>query len=65
MADSANYGAMLQALSRLRGAVDQFFEDVMVMADKSSVRANRLALLHSLSEQFLRVADVSQLQEQR
>jgi glycyl-tRNA synthetase beta chain len=65
MAESANYGAMLQALSRLRGAVDQFFEDVMVMAEKSSVRANRLALLHGLSEQFLRVADVSQLQEQR
>jgi len=64
MAESANYGAMLQALSRLRGAVDQFFEDVMVMAEKPNVRANRLALLHTLSGQFLRVADVSQLQLQ-
>jgi len=58
----ANYGATLQALSRLRVAVDQFFDDVMVMAEKPSVRANRLALLLSLSHQFLQVADVSLLQ---
>jgi glycyl-tRNA synthetase beta chain len=42
--------------------VDRFFDDVMVMADKASVRANRLALLQSLARQFLQVADVSQLQ---
>ena len=58
----ANYGAALQALSRLRVAVDRFFDDVMVMAEKPSVRANRLALLLSLSHQFLQVADVSLLQ---
>lgn len=62
MAASANYGAMLQALSRLRAPVDQFFDDVMVMAEKPQVRANRLALLTRMSHQFLRVADVSLLQ---
>ena len=62
MAEAANYGAMLQALSRLRMPVDQFFDDVMVMAEKPAVRANRLALLTRLSHQFLRVADVSLLQ---
>jgi glycyl-tRNA synthetase beta chain len=59
---TADYGATLQALSRLRVPVDRFFDDVMVMADKPSVRANRLALLQSLSLQFLQVADVSLLQ---
>jgi glycyl-tRNA synthetase beta chain len=63
LAEAANYGAILQTLSRLRPVVDQFFEDVMVMAEKPTVRANRLALLQSLSQQFLRVADVSLLQE--
>ena len=63
MATDANYGAMLQALSHLRTTVDRFFEDVMVMADKPNVRANRLALLKSLSQQFMQVADVSLLQE--
>jgi glycyl-tRNA synthetase beta chain len=62
MAADADYGAMLQALSRLRGPVDRFFDDVMVMAEKPAVRANRLALLQSLARQFLQVADVSQLQ---
>ena len=62
MAADANYGAMLQVLSRLRGPVDRFFDDVMVMAEKPAVRANRLALLQSLARQFLQVADVSQLQ---
>lgn len=61
MAES-NYGAMLQALSRLRAPVDQFFDDVMVMAEKPNVRSNRLALLRTLSRQFLQVADVSLLQ---
>ena len=61
MAD-ANYGATLQALSHLRAPVDRFFDDVMVMADKPEVRANRLAMLQSLSRQFLQVADISVLQ---
>ncbi len=58
----ANYGATLQALSQLRGPVDRFFDDVMVMAEKAEVRGNRLAMLRSLSRQFLQVADISVLQ---
>jgi len=61
MAES-NYGATLQALSGLRTPVDRFFDDVMVMAEDQTVRANRLALLSSLSRQFLQVADLSMLQ---
>ena len=61
MAD-ANYGATLQALSGLRTVVDRFFDDVMVMAENPAVRGNRLALLASLSRQFLQVADLSRLQ---
>lgn len=57
-----NYGEMLQALSLLREPVDAFFDDVMVMAEDDKVRGNRLALLRSLADAFLRVADVSELQ---
>jgi glycyl-tRNA synthetase beta chain len=42
--------------------VDQFFEDVMVMADDEALKNNRLALLNNLREQFLHVADISLLQ---
>ncbi len=63
MAQDANYGAMLQTLSHLRNAVDRFFDDVMVMADKPQIRANRLALLDQVAQQFMRVADIARLQE--
>jgi glycyl-tRNA synthetase beta chain len=59
---ASDYGATLQTLSGLRKPVDRFFDDVMVMAEDPSVRGNRLALLASLSRQFLQVADLSRLQ---
>lgn len=53
--------AMLQ-LAALRDPVDQFFDHVMVMADDSNLRNNRLALLSALRSLFLAVADLSRLQ---
>ena len=49
-------------LASFRPAVDEFFDKVMVMAEDSAVRANRLALLNKLSELFMHVADLSRLQ---
>jgi len=49
----------LQILAGLRQPVDQFFNDVMVMADDEAVRNNRLALLARLRHLFLQLADVS------
>lgn len=56
------YEKALVMLASLRTSVDRFFETVMVMVDDSSLRANRLALLSHLREQFLRIADISCLQ---
>lgn len=61
-AAAGDYVAILTRLSGLRTAVDRFFDDVMVMAEDDAVRNNRLALLQSLSDQFLQVADIGQLQ---
>ena len=55
------YNQVLQKLALLREPVDTFFDDVMVMADDSAVRNNRLALLYSLQQLFIGVADISQL----
>jgi glycyl-tRNA synthetase beta subunit len=41
--------------------VDQFFDDVMVMTDDLSARANRLALLRAVAQTMNRVADISKL----
>lgn len=57
-----NYTEALCQLAGLRGAVDAFFDQVMVMAEDETVRNNRLALLKRLSELFLQAADLSRLQ---
>ncbi|MDX8414156.1 MAG: glycine--tRNA ligase subunit beta [Mariprofundales bacterium] len=49
----------LSVLAGLRHPVDQFFEQVMVMADDLDVRANRLALLTRLRALFMRLGDLS------
>jgi len=57
-----DYTATLTRLAALRHDVDAFFDSVMVMCDDLPLRANRLALLNMLSEQFLTCADISKLQ---
>ncbi len=58
---AGDYEAALLSLAELREPVDQFFDDVMVMADDVALKNNRLALLNSLRSLFLRVADLSVL----
>jgi glycyl-tRNA synthetase beta chain len=56
-----DYSGILQKLAQLREPVDGFFDQVMVMADDQAIRNNRLALLFSLRQLFINVADISQL----
>ena len=57
-----DYQAALHCLAGLREAVDNFFNDVMVMTEDEAVRDNRLALLASLQALFMHTADIAQLQ---
>ncbi|MDK1290276.1 glycine--tRNA ligase subunit beta [Pseudoalteromonas umbrosa] len=57
-----DYQQALTRLASLREAVDNFFDNVMVMADDEAVKNNRLALLSQLSRLFLNTADISVLQ---
>lgn len=61
--DAGNYTAAMKLLAGLRPEVDAFFDNVMVMVDEEAVRDNRLALLQGLRNLFLRVADLSRLQD--
>jgi glycyl-tRNA synthetase beta chain len=58
---NCDYGSALKALASMRQTVDAFFDQVLVMAEDSAVRGNRLALLSRLSKLFLSVADISQI----
>jgi glycyl-tRNA synthetase beta chain len=58
---AASYDARLRALAALRGPVDRFFDDVLVMAEEPALRANRLGLLQQTLSLFYRIADISKL----
>ena len=53
------YEQALQEISRLRPAIDAFFDKVMVMVEDESLRANRLGLLQTLLQEFSGIADFS------
>ena len=56
---SHDYTRILSALATLRNVIDNFFDNVMVMADDEAVKNNRLALLSLLRQLFLTTADIS------
>ncbi len=59
--ERGEYRNALERLAQLRQSVDNFFDQVMVMADDEALKLNRLALLARLRRLFLGVADISLL----
>ncbi|MHC9064831.1 glycine--tRNA ligase subunit beta [Nitrospira sp. CMX1] len=55
------YDRALEALVRLKPAIDEFFAGVMVNADDQTVRSNRLSLLKEVDDLFMSFADFSQI----
>ena len=55
------YGQALDALVRLKPAIDEFFTAVMVNAEDPAVRSNRLSLLQEVDDFFNSFADFSQI----
>ncbi|MBK9131637.1 MAG: glycine--tRNA ligase subunit beta [Gammaproteobacteria bacterium] len=59
LAERADYNGVLTHLAGLRGAVDAYFDQVLVMSENVAVRRNRLAQLSQLRGLFMQVADLS------
>ncbi|MFQ3175188.1 MAG: glycyl-tRNA synthetase beta chain [Psychromonas sp.] len=59
--DNLDYESVLFELASLNEPVDDFFDNVMVMAEDPAIKANRLAILNRLRNLFLKIADVSVL----
>ncbi len=59
--EDGDFSASLATLAGSRGAVDDFFNDGMVMAEDPAGRSNRLALLQRLHRSMNQVADISRL----
>lgn len=56
-----DFRSAMEALSKLRGPVDTFFEAVLVNDEDAAIRANRLALLKAIREATGTVADFSKI----
>jgi glycyl-tRNA synthetase beta chain len=57
--DTENYFEALSIISRIINPVDEFFSEVMFMAEDRRIKENRLGILKSLRQFFLQVADFS------
>jgi len=58
---SHDYDSALRSLASMRGTVDAFFGEVMVMAEDAAVRNNRISLLNCISQLFYGIADISKI----
>lgn len=58
---SKDFTGGMSRLAAVRPAVDDFFNDVMVMTEDVAIRANRLALLQRLHGTMNLIADISRL----
>jgi glycyl-tRNA synthetase beta chain len=56
-----DYQSALLEMTRMKGPIDAFFDQVMVMVEDEMIRKNRLALLDGIGKLFLRIADFSKL----
>jgi glycyl-tRNA synthetase beta chain len=56
-----DYSRALAEISKIRPAVDAFFDKVMVMVEDEELRANRLALLQTMLKEFSTIADFSEI----
>ena len=56
-----DYEGLLTRLGELQPAIDQFFDDVMVMAEDATLRSNRLALLNAIAQKVYPLADLTKL----
>ena len=63
LAGEGGYAGAIEALAALRGPIDTFFNDVMVMDDDPAVRANRLRLLNRFVAVFHDVADFGKMEK--
>jgi glycyl-tRNA synthetase beta chain len=58
---ASDYEGALTVILKMKKPVDTFFEEVMVMVEDESVRANRLNLLTAIAQLFLQIGDFSKM----
>lgn len=55
------YEPALELLAKLKGPIDKFFDEVLVMSEDEKLRSNRMALLKNIVDLFRQIADFSKV----
>ncbi len=61
LVEKQEYLEALKTIASLRNSVDRFFDEVMVMVEDQKIQTNRLALLRTITEKVLSIADISEI----
>ncbi len=61
LVEKYQYFQALKCIASLRKKVDSFFDHVLVMTEDDQLKENRISLLASLSELFMKIADFSKI----
>ena len=56
-----DYKRALETFAALAPDLEAFFEEVMVMVDDEAVRRNRMALLRTVGNAVMKIADVTKI----
>jgi len=56
-----DYDRLIEELLSLKKPLDDYFDNVMVMADEERIRQNRLGFLNHLKKLFFQVGDLSRI----
>ena len=65
MLQHEKYEQILQELAGLKGCIDAFFEEILVMAGDEKLKRNRLSLLSAIKDIFFQVVDFSKIVVER
>ncbi len=59
--DAGDFPRALELLTSLKPVIDKYFDDVMVMCDDDTQRANRLATMAAIGARFMKIADFTRI----
>jgi glycyl-tRNA synthetase beta chain len=60
-----DYDGAVGKLLELKGPIDRFFDDVMVMDEDPNVRQNRLSLLGRIKSLFMNICDFQKIEQEK
>ncbi len=62
--ETADYSKAIKHLTELKDPIDDYFENVLIMADEEKIKENRISFLLNLEKTFERIGDLTEIVEE-